>query len=130
MSKKNHRQIAHDNTTPGVEIYKTKNLQRMRKFDSNLIQNCSPKMPRFFFKNGSKFDGKIFSAEEMPKTWQEKKKILRTARHGAGGKEEAVRYPYPQLSSIPGLPSFQFSGFHCPAGRLLRTHPVISPVIS
>jgi len=38
----------------------------------------------------------------MPKTLQEKKNFRRTARRrGKGG----GRYPYPQLSSIPGLPS-------------------------
>jgi hypothetical protein len=46
---------------------------------------------------------KSFLRRGMPTTWQERKKFLRKARRrGRGG---GGRYPYPQLSSIPGLPS-------------------------
>jgi hypothetical protein len=58
---------------------------------------------------------KSFLRRGMPTIlWQER--IFFFARHGARGEEEEA--------------VTQFSGFHCPTGRLLRTHPVISPVIS
>lgn len=98
MSKKNHRQIAHDNTTPRVEIYKTKNLLRMRKFDSNLIQNCSPKMHKFFYKKMAANLMEIFSPQRNAQNL--------AARRREGGKEEAVTLihnSHPSLDFLPVL---------------------------
>jgi hypothetical protein len=71
---------------------------------------------------------KSFLRRGMPTIlWQER--IFFFARHGARGEEEEavtlIHNSHPSLDFLP-----QFSGFHCPTGRLLRTHPVISPVIS
>ncbi len=130
MSKKNHRQTAHENTTkpPVSKSTKLKTFYECENLTCNLIQNCSPKMPNFFQKK-----------LQMAANLMEKSSPQRNA-HNLAGKEIVSshctaqgerRRPLPLSTTlIHPWTSFQFSGFHCPAGRLLRTHPVISPVIS
>jgi len=98
----------------------------MRKFGSNLI-------PKLFSENAPK------KLNKMAANLMEKSSPQRNAQNFAGkekfssdGTAQGERRRPLSLSTtlIHPWTSFQFSGFHCPAGRLLRTHPVISPVIS
>jgi hypothetical protein len=77
----------------------------MRKFDVQFDPKLFSENAQFFSKkitNGSKFDGKIFSAEECPQLGRKRNCFV--ALHGAGGKEEAVTLIHNSHPSLDFLP--------------------------